>query len=81
MSDMAGSKAAMLFDAAREQGVGCLLLDYSGCGASDGDFADGTLTRWREEVLALIEALVPGPGAGRFQHGWLADVAGGARAA
>lgn len=73
MSDMAGSKATMLFDAAREQGVGCLLLDYSGCGASDGDFADGTLSRWREEVLALIAALVPGPVVlvGSSMGGWL----------
>ncbi|WP_343609083.1 alpha/beta hydrolase [Novosphingobium sp.] len=73
MSDMAGSKAAMLFDAAREQGIGCLLLDYSGCGASDGDFPDGTLTRWREEVLALIAALIPGPVVlvGSSMGGWL----------
>jgi pimeloyl-ACP methyl ester carboxylesterase len=38
------------------QGRSCLLLDYSGCGQSDGDFAEGTLSRWREEVLALIDA-------------------------
>jgi hypothetical protein len=43
------------------QGVGCLLLDYSGCGASMGFRRWHARTRWREEVLALIEALVPGP--------------------
>ena len=41
---------------AREQGRACLLLDYSGCGASEGKFADGTLSKWRDEALALIEA-------------------------
>ena len=60
MSDMAGSKACAVFDWAVQQGRACLLLDYSGCGASAGDFADGTLSRWREEVLALIELHSPG---------------------
>lgn len=56
MSDMAGGKATAVFDWAAEQGRECLLLDYSGCGESSGQFADGTLSRWRDEVLALIAA-------------------------
>lgn len=73
MSDMAGSKATSLFDWASANGHPCLLLDYSGCGESDGDFADGTLSRWREEVLALIEAETQGPIvlAGSSMGGWL----------
>ncbi len=55
MSDMAGGKATAVFDWAVANGRSCLLLDYSGCGESQGDFADGTLSRWRDEVLALIE--------------------------
>jgi len=55
MSDMSGSKATALFAEAEERGRACLLLDYSGCGQSDGDFADGMLSRWRDEVLALID--------------------------
>ena len=55
MSDMAGSKATALFDWAQQDGRACLLLDYSGCGKSAGRFADGTLSRWRDEVLHLIE--------------------------
>lgn len=58
MSDMNGGKATALFDWAREQGRACLLLDYSGCGKSEGDFAEGTLSKWREEVLTLIEAKI-----------------------
>ncbi len=55
-SDMAGAKATAVFEHARSIGQACLLFDYSGCGASGGDFAEGTLTRWRQEVLALIDA-------------------------
>ena len=56
MSDMAGSKATALFDWAAAQGRDCLLLDYSGCGESSGDFAEGTLSRWREEVARADRA-------------------------
>ena len=55
MSDMDGSKATASMTRAQERGRACLLLDYSGCGSSDGDFTDGTLTRWRDEVLALVD--------------------------
>ncbi len=73
MSDMAGSKACAAFDWAGRAGQACLLLDYSGCGESEGEFAEGTLTRWRDEVLALIEAYCPGPVVlvGSSMGGWL----------
>lgn len=73
MSDMAGSKATTLIDWAQAHGRECLLLDYSGCGESPGNFADGTLSRWREEVLSLIDACIDGPVvlAGSSMGGWL----------
>ena len=73
MSDMAGSKAAAVFDWAGREGRACLLLDYTGCGESSGEFADGTLSRWRDEVLALIDALTQGPVVliGSSMGGWL----------
>jgi len=73
MSDMSGSKAAALFAEAEAQGRACLLLDYSGCGQSGGDFAEGMLSRWRDEVLALVESYVSGPVllAGSSMGGWL----------
>jgi pimeloyl-ACP methyl ester carboxylesterase len=73
MSDMAGSKATALFDWARAEGRSCLLLDYSGCGESDGEFADGTLGRWRDEVLAAIALHLEGPIVlvGSSMGGWL----------
>ena len=78
MSDMDGGKATAVFDWAQEQGRGCLLLDYSGCGRSEGDFADGTLTRWREEVVALVETYVDGEVVllGSSMGGWLMLLAG-----
>ena len=73
MSDMAGGKATAVFDWARARGRAALLLDYSGCGESSGDFAEGTLSRWREEVLALIAQHCPGRVVliGSSMGGWL----------
>jgi len=73
MSDMEGGKATAVFDWASNKGQACLLLDYSGCGQSDGDFADGSLSGWRDEVLALIDTLVDGPVLliGSSMGGWL----------
>ncbi|MBA4164095.1 MAG: alpha/beta hydrolase [Erythrobacter sp.] len=83
MSDMEGSKATAVYARAVAAGRACLLLDYSGCGQSlgkdrGGDFADGTLTRWREEVLALIDHATSGPVVlvGSSMGGWLALLAG-----
>jgi len=73
MSDMAGTKAETLFDWAQAHARACLLLDYSGCGVSPGDFAEGTLSRWRDEVLAVLTARVTGPVVlvGSSMGGWL----------
>lgn len=73
MSDMEGGKASALFADARASGRACLLLDYSGCGQSSGEFADGSLSRWRDEVLALIEARAEGEVVlvGSSMGGWL----------
>ena len=78
MSDMEGGKATALFDWAQAQGRACLLLDYSGCGASEGDFADGTLTRWTLEVVALVEARAEDEVVlvGSSMGGWLMLLAG-----
>ena len=64
-SDMAGGKATAL-------------LDYSGCGESGGEFAQGTLGRWLEEATALVESQVAGPVVlvGSSMGGWLALLLG-----
>lgn len=57
MSDMQGSKAVAVMDWAQQRGRACLLLDYTGCGQSDGAFADGCLSKWRDDVVALVDHL------------------------
>lgn len=79
MSDMAGGKACAVFDWCTGQGRECLLLDYSGCGESGGEFADGSLSRWLDEVLALIDAQVAATRVvlvGSSMGGWLMLLAG-----
>lgn len=73
MSDMAGGKATALFDWAAAEGHACLLLDYAGCGQSDGFFAEQTLLDWRGDVLDLIDAHAAGPViiVGSSMGGWL----------
>lgn len=73
MSDMEGGKATALFGWAAAEGRACLLLDYAGCGASDGLFAEQDLLDWRGDILDLIDAKVAGPVilVGSSMGGWL----------
>ena len=59
-SDMEGSKATFLEDWARERGQAFIRFDYFGHGASDGDFIDGTISRWASDTIAVIDALCGG---------------------
>jgi len=73
MSDMSGTKAQALMGRAQATGRQCLLLDYSGCGASDGDFDKGSIRRWAEDARAVADALAPGPllPVGSSMGGWI----------
>ena len=73
-SDMEGAKAQAADAFCATRGLGCLRLDYSGTGSSGGDFSDGTLKRWLEEVVAAIDLLAEGDLilAGSSMGGWLA---------
>ena len=73
-SDMEGTKASEIDVFAAAAGLAYLRLDYSGTGASGGDFAEGTLDRWLGEVLAAIDMLTEGPVllVGSSMGGWLA---------
>ena len=73
MSDMQGGKAQALATWAERQGRAMLRLDYAGCGESDGEFEDGTLDIWRDDVLAVIRHAVAGPVmlVGSSMGGWL----------
>ncbi len=59
-SDMNGGKALALEDWAEAGGCGALLFDYSGHGQSEGAFEAGTISAWREDALAAIDALTQG---------------------
>jgi pimeloyl-ACP methyl ester carboxylesterase len=80
-SDMTGTKAQVLADQAQATGGGYLRFDYFGHGESDGDFAEGTISRWREDALAVIDDLTEGPLVlvGSSMGGWLACLAAIAR--
>jgi pimeloyl-ACP methyl ester carboxylesterase len=75
MSDMSGTKAAFLAETCAAAGRGFVRFDYSGCGLSGGVFTEGTIGRWREDALAVLDrALPPGPVVlvGSSMGGWLA---------
>ncbi len=55
-SDMTGTKAVVLDALAESLGSACIRFDYSGHGASGGEFRDGTISRWLEEAIAVIDA-------------------------
>lgn len=59
-SDMTGTKAAFLDNLCAEQGYGLLRFDYTGHGASDGDFRDGCIGDWTNDALAIIQHSVKG---------------------
>ena len=76
-SDMTGTKAQALADWGAETGHDVLRFDYFGHGHSSGRFADGTISRWREDVLSILDGLTDGPVVlvGSSMGGWLAVLA------
>lgn len=80
-SDMSGGKAQAVEAWAREAGHGTLLFDYSGHGQSGGAFEDGTISAWRADALAAIDAQTEGPLVlvGSSMGGWMALLAAMAR--
>jgi pimeloyl-ACP methyl ester carboxylesterase len=72
-SDMAGTKAQVLADWAMANGRAYVRFDYFGHGESSGSFAHGTITRWRDDALAVLDQLTEGPLVlvGSSMGGWL----------
>jgi len=72
-SDMEGTKALALEAAARERGWSYVRYDHFAHGQSSGDWRQATIGRWREDAIALIDAL-DGPvlPVGSSMGGWVA---------
>ncbi|HHY50805.1 MAG TPA: alpha/beta fold hydrolase, partial [Alphaproteobacteria bacterium] len=72
-SEMTGAKASALDAYGARRGLAVTRFDYSGHGASGGDFRDGTISRWLEEAIAVF-GTTAGPQVviGSSMGGWLA---------
>ena len=72
-SDMTGTKASFLADSCEKFGLGMLRFDYRGHGQSSGDFKDGTIGAWFEDVCAVFDQVTEGPQilVGSSMGGWL----------
>ncbi len=81
-SDMEGEKARFVADFCADRGQAVLRFDYSGHGASNGRFEEGTIGRWRDDALDVIDALTDGALVliGSSMGGWLALLVALARA-
>jgi pimeloyl-ACP methyl ester carboxylesterase len=82
-SDMTGEKARFLAAWCAAQGRALLRFDYSGHGASGGAFTDGTIGRWLDDALTVLDRLTEGPLllVGSSMGGWIAVLAALARPA
>lgn len=73
-SDMLGTKAEALGKWAAANDHGFLRFDYSGHGESGGVFAEGTISKWLDESVAVLRRLTQGPQVlvGSSMGGWIA---------
>ena len=80
-SDMTGTKAGALEAACREAGRAYTRFDYLGHGASSGAFTDGTIGRWADDAIAVLDRLAPAPYVvvGSSMGGWIMLLAALAR--
>lgn len=73
-SDMTGTKAQCMVDAAADLGIGSMRFDYSGHGASGGRLEDGSISDWVAQSLHVIRSRTSGPQIllGSSMGGWVA---------
>lgn len=76
-SDMRATKATALDEWAEKNGRAFVRFDYSGHGESGGAFADGTISRWLEDALTVIERFIREPPilVGSSMGGWISLLA------
>lgn len=73
-SDKEGTKALYLEEWAKTSGRAFLRFDYSGHGASSGDFLEGSIGDWAEDAAAVLDGLTQGKQilVGSSMGGWIA---------
>lgn len=72
-SDMTGQKALRLEALCRARGQAFIRFDYYGHGQSAGEFVDGTIGRWRDDAVCILDQLTTGPQVlvGSSLGGWI----------
>ena len=73
-SDMTGVKATTLQTFCYGRGQQYTRFDYQGHGASSGDFVDGSIGEWRDDLLDVFDHVAQGPQivVGSSMGGWMA---------
>jgi len=81
-SDMMGTKAAYFEAQCQARGQEYLRFDYSGHGASGGDFKDGMIGSWFADALDVFDAIINKPViiVGSSMGGWIGLLMAQARA-
>ena len=59
-SDMTGTKAMSLETLCRQTGQAFVRFDYFGHGASSGAFTEGTISRWKEDAVRILDETTEG---------------------
>ena len=80
-SDMTGTKALALEATCKGAGRAFTRFDYFAHGASSGAFTEGTIGRWSEDAIAVLDELTEGPQVlvGSSMGGWIMLLAALAR--
>jgi pimeloyl-ACP methyl ester carboxylesterase len=73
MSDMTGTKATALEALCARRGQAFVRFDYLGHGQSSGQFEDGTIGRWADDAIAVLNDVATGPLiiVGSSMGGWI----------
>ena len=77
MSDMTGTKATALESHYAKTNRPFVRFDYLGHGQSSGKFVDGTIGRWCDDTLAVLDEVIKGPLilVGSSMGGWISLLA------
>ncbi len=73
MSDRGGTKALALEDHCAARGYGYVRFDMFGHGDSSGRFEDGSVSRWVDDSVAILDEVAQGPQVlvGSSMGGWV----------